>query len=169
MPKRKADEGTRAKAASRPLPSTADNNDDDSDFCDIIEAPSGAINTPARPPGISQQQRAVFGSPFAPGLRANPALPLVPSHPPFDPNNAGVLSMLAGLSGAMPYMQPGQYNQMQGAFVQRHSMGYGAPNMLASQAGFQETRFIPGPSMPHQMIPPFGGMPSAQSPGEWKH
>lgn len=173
MPKRKADEDKRTHDVVRPPAPPASNDDDDSDFCDIIEGPIASPGT-AVPPSIPPQQ-SVVASPRVPAPRANPPLPFAAAHPHHDPNNAGVLSMLAGFSGAMPYMQPMHasgfgFRQMP-VLQQRHSFGYGPPDMLASQAAFQGRRYPPGPSVPRPVASPVGsssnGMSSgASSPGE---
>lgn len=163
MPKRKADAQGRAKtaAARPPPPSSAANNDgDDSDFCEVIEGPAASPNI--APPSIPPQ-RSVPPVSIAP--RPNPPLPRTPSHGHHGPGNAGVLSMLAGLSGAVPYMQPAAgfgYPQI-GGFLQGHPFGYGAPNML-SQAGFRGRGYIPGPTVPLPGAPSSGGVSSGARP-----
>lgn len=169
MPKRKADEDKRTKDAVRPPPPAASNDDEDSDFCDIIEGPSAPPGTAAMPSTIPPRRSSPLGG------HANPSMPFAASHPHHDPNNAGVLSMLAGLSGAMPYMQPMHasgfgFHQMP-ALQQRHSFGYGSPDMVAPQAALQGRRYPPGPSMARSVSSPVpsssDGMSSgAPSPGE---
>lgn len=173
MPKRKADEVKRTQDVVRsPAPSTS-NDDEDSDFCDIIEGPIASPGT-AVPPSIPPQ-RSVVASPLVPAARANPPLPFAAAHSHHDPSNAGVLSMLAGFSEAMPYMQPMHaagfgFRQMP-VMQQRHPFGYGPSDMLAPQAAFQGRRYVPEPSVPRPVASPVAsssnGMSSgASSPGE---
>lgn len=170
MPKRKADEDRRTQDVVRPPEPSPSNDDEDSDFCDIIEGPT--------PPGMPRSippQRSVVASPLGPAARANPPLPFPGAHSHHDPNNSGVFSMLAGFSGDMPYMQPMHaagfdFRQMP-VFQQRHLFGYGPPDMLASQAAFQGRRYAPGPSVSRPVASPVAsssnGMSSgASSPGE---
>ena len=173
MPKRKADEDKKTQDVVRPPAPSASNDDEDSDFCDIIEGPIATPGT-AVPQGIPPQ-RSVVASPLVPAARANPQLPFAAAHSHHDPNNAGVLSMLAGFSGAMPYIQPMHaagfdFRQIP-ICQQRHSLEYGPPDILASQAPFQGRRYPPGPSLPRPVASPVAsssnGMSSgASSPGE---
>lgn len=166
MPKRKANtnsaggSGRSSKSPARaPLPPA--NDDDDSDFCEIVEGPIVPNERAASSTAAPRQQagpRQAGPNQAAPSQAISAPFPH-PRHNSFlghphgrhDAGSSGVLSMLAGMSGAMPYIQPAplagfsfpQMSPMGGFIQQGHQFAYGSPNMFTAQAGFQSQGFIP--------------------------
>lgn len=173
MPKRKADGHGRATPARLPPPPPADDSADDSD-CQVIEPPSSsrASVSAAAQPSIPPQ-RSILPRPLAPAAHPSAPYTFVPSNGRHNAGNAGVLSMLAGLSQAIPHhrgVQPAQaggfsFAPMQippmNGFFGDNRFGYRAPEMLAHRAGFQGGGFMPGPAVPNPMASSSAGASSA--------
>lgn len=174
MPKRKAGAPRSSKAPARqppPLPSQSD--DDDGDFCEVINPPSASPNS-----AWQQPSAAVFskGASTPPAPPSNSPFPLLPSQSHRGPQSTGMLSVIAGLSGAMPYIQPGQaakfgfqsiQMQQAAAFFPGHPYGFEpAPDILTPQAGFHGRGLLRRPPAFHSAASSSGGMPEILPPGK---
>lgn len=171
MPKRKANTNSTSESARSsksparaPLPPA--NDDDDSDFCEIVEGPIVPSKQPANTAAPTQAAPTQAAPNQAAPSQVTPAHFPHPSHASFlghphghhGSGNAGMLSMLAGMSGSIPYIQPAplagfSFPQMSpiGGFLQQgHQFAYGSPNMYTAQAGFQGQGFIPALAAPNQ-------------------
>lgn len=162
MPKRKAEEHRGEKSPRLPPPPFAQ-DDDDSDFCEIIEPPS---RTAVQAPMSIPPQRSTVAPPLAPV-------------PPFDisyQNHSSreihpPVNMFPGMSQAVPFVQPVAqadfgFAHMQvplGNFFQANPLRL-RPDVVGDQAGFQDGRFFVEDPMPR----PFAFSSAGEASGSGK-
>lgn len=175
MPKRKAEALERSKKpARRPPPPPSAEEDEDSDFCEVVEAPKGSPSGARSTSSLQQPTR--LGSAVAP--RSNAPLPSYPSRGQHLPGNAAVVSMIAGLSGSVPFLQPARAQGMAyshprqmcvGGFPSGRPLPFDPSTLLTIHPAFQSGACQPAaPSPCHPEGPSSGGMSSGPVPSrEW--